>query len=213
MEYTVLGWPPDGPTLRLDFRTFAYAGKFVMSNTGKAVVRATGPDERPPDGETVRSDQAESVTDAVDPELFARDIIAATAFNEDRTASDTAWIRYITVHVERRGSGVGGALANFTAEQIEQHGYTVIRIAVNNPFAYEALYKAGFGYTGQETGLAELVLQRPTPDGRSRYQEGLDVFRARDLSAAEMSFLESRHDARPPTEMTGVTDRDNRKGD
>ncbi|ERH03826.1 MAG: hypothetical protein J07HR59_00951, partial [Halorubrum sp. J07HR59] len=37
MEFTVLGWPPEAPTLRLDFRTFAYAGKFVMSTTGKAV--------------------------------------------------------------------------------------------------------------------------------------------------------------------------------
>ena len=39
MEYVLLGWPPDGPTLRLDHRRFAYAGKFVMSTTGKAVVR------------------------------------------------------------------------------------------------------------------------------------------------------------------------------
>ena len=39
MEVVVIGWPPNGPTLRLDYRRFSYAGKFVMSNTGKAVVR------------------------------------------------------------------------------------------------------------------------------------------------------------------------------
>ena len=43
MEYVVLGWPSDGPTLRLDYRQFAYAGKFVMSNTGKAVAYEGAP--------------------------------------------------------------------------------------------------------------------------------------------------------------------------
>lgn len=211
MEYTVLGWPPDGPTLRLDFRTFAYAGKFVMSNTGKAVIRASEPDERPPDGDTVRSAHADSATESIDSEEFARDIVAATAFNDDRTDGDTAWIRYISVHVEKRGSGLGATLADFTAESIEQHGYETIRIAVNNPFAYEALYKAGFRYTGRETGLAELVLERSTPDPVSRYQEGLDVFRSRDLSEAEATFLESRRETHPPPEVAPVDRSPNHK--
>ncbi|MUV90296.1 GNAT family N-acetyltransferase, partial [Halapricum sp. CBA1109] len=42
MEYALLGWADDGPTLRLDHERFAYAGKFVMSATGKAVARADG---------------------------------------------------------------------------------------------------------------------------------------------------------------------------
>ncbi|SDJ62135.1 Acetyltransferase (GNAT) family protein [Halovenus aranensis] len=37
MEYTIVGYPSDGPTLELDYREFAYAGKFVMSSTGKSV--------------------------------------------------------------------------------------------------------------------------------------------------------------------------------
>ena len=128
MEVVVLGWPPDGPTLRLDYRRFSYAGKFMMSNTGKAVVR-----------------EADEATD---------------------------------------------------------RGYDRVRIAVNNPFAYEALYRAGFGFTGEETGLAELVLERPAdrPAGRDAdaYRAGLDRFRARDLSAAETKFLDGRRGADPP---------------
>jgi len=35
-----------------------------------------------------------------------------------------------------------------------------VKIAVNNSFAYAALYKCGFAYTGENTGIAELVLER-----------------------------------------------------
>jgi Acetyltransferase (GNAT) family. len=201
MEYTLLGWPPEAPTLRLDFRTFAYAGKFVMSTTGKAVIRATAPHERPPTGAAVGTD-AKAGPEAIDPEVFRGDIIGATAFNEDRTDDTTVWIRYITVHTERRGNGLGAKLAAFTADQIAGTGYDTVRIAVNNVFAYEALHKAGFGYTGRETGLAELVLERPGPDPSVRYQEGLDVFRERDLSDGEASFLETRRGAAPPERVS-----------
>ena len=85
----MLGWPPDGPTLRLDYRRFSYAGKFVMSNTGKAVVRDPG--------ET--SDR--EYDDAV---------LAAVAFNDDRTDSSTLWLRYVTVRNDRRGEGLGPQL-------------------------------------------------------------------------------------------------------
>lgn len=168
MEYAVCGWPEDGPTLDLDHRKFAYAGKFVMSQTGKAVVCEQG------------------------------EIIAAIAFNEDRTDSGTLWLRYITVRTDRRGDGFGARLAAFIAERALARGYERLRIAVNNPFAYEALYKAGFGYTDRETGLAELVLERPAERSRSAYQAGLDVYRERDLTEREVEFLESRSGAEPP---------------
>jgi len=173
MEYAVLGWPDDGPTLRLDHREFSYAGKFVMSNTGKAVARATG-------------------SEAGDP-------VAAIAFNEDRTDAGTAWLRYVTVRDDRRGEGVGARLARFATARLRERGYDRVRIAVNNSFAYHALYKAGFGFTGERTGIAELVLLRPGDRSAARYQSGLDEFRARDgLAPEERSFLDAKAGARPP---------------
>jgi GNAT superfamily N-acetyltransferase len=178
----VLGWHPTspdetGPTIRLDWRRFSYAGKFVMSNTGKAVLR----EGRSENGEVDQS------------------IIAAVAFNEDRTDPTTLWLRYITVREDRRGEGLGPVLCETVAERAEARGYGRVRIAVNNPFAYEALYKAGFGFTGRETGLAELVLERPSPssvDRTRRYCEGLDRFRDRASSEAERRFLSGRR--KPP---------------
>ncbi len=168
MEYEVLGWPSEGPTLRLDHRQFAYAGKFVMSNTGKVVVRDAN-----------------------------AEILGAIAFNEDRTDPDTVWIRYITVRKDRRGEGIGARLAAYTTARAHDYGYERIVIAVNNPFAYHALSKAGFGFTGERTGLAELVLEHPSD--RTRYREGLTVFRDRDLSEAERSFLDVKENTGPPS--------------
>ncbi|MFA9425069.1 GNAT family N-acetyltransferase [Natronorubrum sp. A-ect3] len=171
MEYDLLGWPPDGPKLRLDYKRFSYAGKFVMTNTGKAVARDDGT------------------------------IVAAVAFNEDRTDAGTLWLRYVTVDHGRRGEGIGPALLRHVRDRAVERGYDRLRIAVNNPFAYEALYRAGFGYTGETTGIAELVLEYPTAaieNPRERYQAGLEQFRERDLSEDEDGFLESRRDSDPP---------------
>ncbi|WP_135534210.1 GNAT family N-acetyltransferase [Halostella pelagica] len=168
MDAELLGWPLDGPTLRLDHERFSYAGKFVMSNTGKAVIR---------EGD---------------------DIVAAAAFNEDRTDDGALWIRYITARNDRRGEGLGPHLAEFVAERASERGYERVRIAVNNPFAFEALYKAGFGYTGETTGIAELVLERPGDRSGERYRAGLTEFRGREnLSDAERAFLA---DAEAPPE-------------
>ncbi len=177
MEYELLGWPPDGPKLRLDHERFSYAGKFVMTNTGKAVARTD-------DGR----------------------LVAAVAFNEDRTDADALWLRYVTVDRDRRGEGIGPALCRRVRDRALERGYERLRIAVNNPFAYEALYRSGFAYTGETTGIAELILEYPTPDepeapawsDRERYQAGLEEFRARDLSADEERFLESRRERGPP---------------
>ncbi|WP_049941620.1 GNAT family N-acetyltransferase [Haloterrigena turkmenica] len=175
MEYDLLGWPPDGPKLRLDYERFSYAGKFVMTNTGKAVAR-TDDDE----------------------------IVAAVAFNEDRTDASTLWLRYVTVARERRGEGIGPQLLARVRDRALERGYERLRIAVNNPFAYEALYRTGFAYTGETTGIAELILEHPAPvdgsadDARARYQSGLEEFRDRDLSDEEETFLESREGSGPP---------------
>jgi len=171
MELEVLGWPPDGPTLDLDHREFSYAGKFVMSNTGKAVARDDG------------------------------SLVAAAAFNEDRTDGSTLWIRYITTRKDRRGDGIGPRLANFAASAAEDRGYDRIRIAVNNPFAYRALYKAGFGYTGETTGIAEVILKRPDDHGAARYRAGLDEFRGREnLSESERALLAKSSEPPNPIE-------------
>ncbi|QLD84933.1 GNAT family N-acetyltransferase [Natronomonas halophila] len=182
----LLGWPEDGPTLRLDYREFSYAGKFVMSNTGKAVIR--------------RADARDAATDG----KWDEDILAAVAFNEDRTDSETLWLRYVTVREDCRGEGLGPRLCAFVAERAGPRGYERVRIAVNNPFAYEALYKAGFAFTGEETGVAELVLERPARERAEQpteqYQAGFDVYRRRKLSAAETDFLERKHGAEPPSD-------------
>jgi GNAT superfamily N-acetyltransferase len=183
-ETVLLGWPPEGPTLRLDYRRFSYAGKFVMSTTGKAVVRnADGGDRSGSD--------------------FDDDVLAAVAFNGDRTDPETLWLRYVTVRGDRRGEGLGSHLCRFTAARAADRGYERLKIAVNNPFAYEALYRAGFAFTGEETGLAELVLSRPADRpaaNRSKrtYQSGLDRYRSRELSDAERAFLDRKRDTAPP---------------
>ncbi|MFB6082328.1 MAG: GNAT family N-acetyltransferase [Halanaeroarchaeum sp.] len=88
MQFAVLGWPADGPTLDLDWRRFAYAGKFVMSNTGKAVARRDG------------------------------EVVGAIAFNADRSDERRAWIRYVTVAKGARGEGIGTALTEYTADRL-----------------------------------------------------------------------------------------------
>ncbi len=191
METVLLGWPPDGPTLRLDYRRFSYAGKFVMSTTGKAVVRQSAGDRDDPTDRTGGDEE------------FDDDVLAAVAFNADRTDPETLWIRYVTVRDDRRGEGLGPRLCRFLTDRAGDRGYERIQIAVNNPFAYEALYRAGFAFTGEETGLAELLLSRPA-DGpaenrsKERYRAGFDRYRERELSAAERAFLERKANGAPP---------------
>jgi len=213
MEYAVVGWPEEDPRLRLDYREFSYAGKFVMSNSGKAVARDpdAGGGEQSGSGGPSRSGRQsrdggqndrpeENEATAPDRDWLEDDrIVAAVAFNEDRTDPETAWLRYVTVRQDRRGAGLGARLSRFAAAQLRERGYETVKIAVNNPFAYHALYKAGFGYTDEETGLAELVLARPGDRSPDRYQSGLDAYRARDgLASEEQSFLSAKTGADPP---------------
>jgi GNAT superfamily N-acetyltransferase len=184
MEYAVLGWPADGPTLDLDHERFSYAGKFVMSSTGKAVARAT-----------------DAAGDGDD-----RAIVAAVAFDEDRTDETTLRLRYVTVRQDRQGAGIGPRLARFVVDRARRRGYETVTIAVNNPFAYHGMYRAGFGFTGEETGLAELVLATPTEDragGTGTYEAGLEVFLARDLRPAQASFVRKHLETGPPEPLPG----------
>jgi GNAT superfamily N-acetyltransferase len=230
MEFALLGWPEDGPTLRLDYRRFSYAGKFVMSTTGKAVIRdlgsgagtaegdgggateASGADGRNVGDPATGADADEPAV--VDPAVFEEDVVAAAAFNEDRTDSGVLWIRYIDVASTHRGQGLGSRLAAFVRDRALERGYRRLRIAVNNPFSYQALYRAGFTYTGRETGMAELVLEFPGERDRPTYQCGLDAFRERDLGEAERTFLDRKEgeDApavvRAPIEGDDDPDRD-----
>jgi GNAT superfamily N-acetyltransferase len=186
MEFVLLGWPEDGPTLQLDHEQFSYAGKFVMSSTGKAIVRATGSD---------------LATD--------REILAAVSFDPDRTDPSTLRCRYVTVRNDHRGEGIGPRLLRFTAERARERGFDRVTIAVNNPFAYEASYRAGFSFTGETTGIAELLCEFPSVDrSRHRYQTGLDEYRERELSDDEIAFLRDRVDADPPDPVASLADRD-----
>ncbi len=188
MDHELLGWPPDGPKLRLDHERFGYAGKFVMTTTGKAVSRDGG------------------------------EIVAAVAFDEDRTEPSTLRLRYVTVARDRHGEGIAPSLVSFVRERAGERGYDRLAIAVNNPYAYEALSRAGFAYTGETTGLAELVLERPvegwSPDrdveggssdddtgertddagavDEDRYRAGLRAFRDRELTDEEAAFVRRR---------------------
>jgi len=205
MEFAVIGWPEDEPTLRLDYRRFSYAGKFVTGN-GIAVVRGEAPADHATDVVS-RS----SLPDGLDASEFDDDILAAVAFNADRTDSGTLWLRYLTVRGDLRGSGLqlGPKLAAFITNRAAENGYNRVRIAVNNVFSYHALYKAGFAYTGRETGLAELILERPAAEPAMRstatYQEGLNIFRDRTgLSNAEAAFVTEHSDTALPATISAV---------
>lgn len=183
MEFALLGWPPDAPTLRLDYRRFAYAGKFVRGSTGTAVVR--------------RSDRHPAAADE-----FDRDILAAASFGADRTDADCLVVRYVTVRDDRQGEGLGPRLLAFVAARADARDYDRVRIAVNNPAAYRAAARAGFAFVGRETGLAELVCERPAaaPADRDpeRYRAGLARFRGRELGEGLAARLDDWLGGDPP---------------
>lgn len=162
MEFEVLGWPPDGPALDLDHERFAYAGKFVVTDTGKAVVRDGG------------------------------DLVGAAAFSPDRTDERTLRCRYITIRRDRHGEGVGPRLLRFVADRAQEHGFADVLIAVNNPRAYIAAYRAGFAYTGEETGLAEVVLGDGRPRVEDHYRAGLRAVGSRELPSDLEVFVERK---------------------
>lgn len=169
MAYSLLGWPADDPTLDLDHERFAYAGKFVISSTGKALAR---------EGDAT---------------------VAAAAFDVDRTDEDCLRIRYVTVREDRRGREIGPRLLRFVVLRAHERGFHDVAAGVNNPLAYEAFYKAGLAYTGEQTGLAELVCSTAADRDADRYRAGLSAYRERDLSDPENAFLDAHEDSDPPS--------------
>lgn len=168
MDFELLGWPDDGPTLDLDHEAFAYAGKFVMTSTGKAVVH---------DGDQ---------------------IVGAVAFSPDYDDPTCMRLRYVTVRASRRGEGIGPRLLRFTAGALLSRHETVT-LAVNNPIAYEAATRAGFVWTGEETGIAELLLRYdPKAVSADTYQAGWDVFRDRVLPDEHRAVLDRHSETAPP---------------
>lgn len=148
--------------------SFAYAGKFRVPS-GKAVAR---------DGD---------------------EIIAALSFSPDRADDSAVRIRYFAVRTDRRGEGIGSTLLEHVTDRLlDERGYATVRISVNNPYAFEAAHKAGFGWTGDTAGLAELVMERPSPDAVDReemYFEALRRFAERDLTDEEDEFVRRKlHD-------------------
>lgn len=116
-------------------------------------------------------------------------VIAAVSFNQDRR-KPAARIRYITVRKDCRGKGVGPHLADFIADRLLER-YESVRISVNNPYAYQAMYKAGFEYTGEIVGLRELVMERPL-EATSGYGEGIKSFLDKDISEAEERYVRNK---------------------
>ena len=150
-------------TLELDDTDFAYAGKFRLPS-GKAVTRDTD----------------------------TGDTVAVLSFSPDRADPDGVRVRYFTARDDLRGEGIGSSLLGFASDRLLER-YGTVRISVNNPYAYEAAHKAGFVWTGDTAGLAELVLRKPAEDTDTgtdeRYVEGLRRFADRDLTDGEEAFV------------------------
>ena len=149
--------------LELDEDEFAYAGKFRVPS-GKAVTR-----DEDEDG-----------------------IVAALSFSQDRADDSAVRVRYFTVRSDIRGEGVGSELLEHAADRLLER-YQAVRISVNNPFSYAAARKAGFGWTGEETGIAELVMERPC-EGDERHEQALRLLAERDLSDDEQEFVHRKLD-------------------
>lgn len=126
-------------------------------------------------------------------------VIGAVAFNADRARENAVRLRYVTVREDRRGEGIGPQLLRFTGTRLRDR-YDDVLIAVNNPIAYQACYRAGFGWTGEESGMAELLLRYDPEHERSadRYRDGLAVFQDRDLPQAQQAILDRYLDSEPP---------------
>lgn len=172
MEFVHLGSPAEGPTLALDHEEFAYAGKFRMGSTGKTVARDAGPGD---------------------------ELLGAIAYNEDHDSEETIRLRYITVRDSRQGEGIGPKLLRWTADRLNSSAASIV-IAVNNPIAYQACYRAGFVNTGTETGIAELEL-RYAPDAQrsaEQYDRGFSVFSDRDLPVEQSAVIATHQGSDPP---------------
>jgi len=90
MEYALVGGPDSGTTLRLDYRAFAYAGKFVVGAPGKAVLRTSDGSPAVPEWEP-----DEPLPPTVEASEFDDDVVAAISSRRTEptptaVASDTS---------------------------------------------------------------------------------------------------------------------------
>jgi len=204
VEYHLLGWPGDGPRLALDHEQFAYAGNFRTGRTGIAVALADG--TAPPDPGASGSPTGE-----------LEGVVAAASFDADRAATNALRIRYVTVREDRRGEGIGPRLLAFVVDRAREREFEGarerrferVRIGVNNPIAYRACYKAGFAFTGEESGMGELVLEAPAAGDRpgATYREGLARFADRDLPDGHRGVLERHAEGSPPDPVASPASR------
>lgn len=161
MEFKVLGYPEDGVTLELDYREFAYAGNFVMSDTGKTVARVEG------------------------------DIVGAVAFNPDRSDPGTIRLRYVTVREDRRGEGIGAQLLRFTADQLSENADSVhiaVNNPVAYRACHRAGFQSTGVERG--LAELDLRYDPDGARDSERYLAGLEVFEERDLPIDQRACLE-----------------------
>ncbi len=116
------------------------------------------------------------------------DVVAALSYDEDR-CRDAARIRYLTVHRDHQRNGIARDLVEFTSEGLLE-SYPAVRISVNNPYAYESVRRAGFGYTGESGPQDEVVMERPATG--ASYEEGLKKLLTADTPDTQRRYIERK---------------------
>jgi GNAT superfamily N-acetyltransferase len=170
MEFDLLAWPPDGPAIDLDHESFAYAGKFVMTSTGKAVAR--------------EEDVVAAVSfseDRTDPDCLR---LRYVTVRTDRRGEGIG--PRLLRSVAERAPGHG-----YTDVLIAANNPFAYEACYRGGFVFTGT-ETGLA----ELVLTYRPDAEPRPD---RYRAGLDRYRERDLSAAEESFLDEHRGASPPS--------------
>ncbi len=116
------------------------------------------------------------------------DIVAVLSYDEER-GSDAARIRYLSVRDDRQQEGVAAELVERASDRLLDD-YPAVRISVNNPYAYEAVHRAGFGYSGDTGPRDEVVMGRPSDD--PRYEEGLRKLLEADLPEEQRRYVRQK---------------------